>query len=154
MTYAYRGNGAAMPMEEPDTWDRLRKWTTPWAMFNAFATLLIFLIATNWLMIPARSSDLEKTQVQLESLGAKVDKLDASLLKVLERVEASIEQLKYSQQQNREEIIRLGAARMPAEIVSAEPPAPIVVVKKVKPKRRPPVVKAAEQPSLLDKLTQ
>lgn len=154
MTHVYR-NGS-IPMEESDTWTRLSKWATPWAMFNAFVTILFFLIATNWLMIPARSSDLEKTQSQLESLGSKVDKLDASLIKVLERVEASIEQLKYSQQQNREELIRLGAARSTVtEVVSVEPAASVAVVRKAKPKKKPPApVKQAIEPSFLDKLTQ
>lgn len=145
----------SLPGDEPDSWQNLRKWLAPWVVLNSCASFLILLIATGWLMLPAKSGDLDKTRIQLEALIAKVDKLDASMAKVLDRVEASLERLQYGQQQNREEIIRLTATRAPLiEAAAVEPPRPVAVVKKVRPKKKPPQVKQAEQPGFLGKLIQ
>jgi hypothetical protein len=159
MEQPYR-NGAAVPF--PDLRTEVKKLVTPAKLFMVLWSIILLLVTTDWLMVPAKSSDVVSVQNQLNALAAKVGGLEASVEKIAGRVETALDKLatKVDKIQNdqaatREEFLR-GGRKLSA--FSVEPVAARAVVHKKKrtgkkagkPSRPVKTVKEAKTPGFFD----
>lgn len=154
-------NGGAMPALdfEVDLYGQLKtqvkKWITPGKIAMTLWSVILLLLSTGWLMIPAKSGDLILVKAQVEAVGKKVEKLDEAVDKIGDKVERRLDQLvtkldklQADQQRDREELLVTRDRR--AELAPAAAVVPVKKRKGPRPPRPVRVKQASEKPSFFE----
>jgi hypothetical protein len=131
MTTSY-SNGSTMPSSlQLDLRAEVKKLVTPAKMIMLLWSVVLVLVSTNWLMVPAKSSDLEVVKSQVARLEKALDGAASRVEISIAQLASKVDRLQADQQQNREALIRMERS------ASTEPePVQVVTEKSTRKKRK------------------